>query len=72
MRQHQPLFRPADNNPLSRVASSKQAYHTADLRQEEAYVAGDPAIIAMVDRAGARSLVNVPMLKDDELPRKWF
>ncbi len=67
LRRHEPVIRPSPDAPLGRVAATKQVVHVADLREEEAYAAAGPGIVAMVDRAGARSLVNVPMLKDDEL-----
>ena len=37
-----------------------------DLREEPAYLAGDPVPVAAVEVAGCRTLVIVPMLKDDE------
>ena len=67
LRRHEPVIRPSPDAPLGRVAATKQVVHVTDLRQEEAYAAAAPGIVAMVDLAGARSLVNVPMLKDDEL-----
>ncbi len=53
MRLREPLFRPAENNPLGRLALTKQVFQTADLREEDSYREGDPAIVAMVERAGA-------------------
>src|SRR5262249_17656467 len=35
--------------------------------QELAYKQGDPAAVSIVERAGARTFLLVPMLKDDEL-----
>ena len=67
MRLREPLFRPAENNPLGRLALTKQVFQTADLREEDSYREGDPAIVAMVERVGARSILNVPMLKDQKL-----
>jgi signal transduction histidine kinase len=67
MRLREPLFRPAENNPLGRLALTKQVFQTADLREEDSYREGDPAIVAMVERGGARSILNVPMLKDQKL-----
>jgi signal transduction histidine kinase len=67
MRLREPLFRPAENNPLGRLALTKQVLQTADLREEDAYREGDPAIVAMVEHAGARSILNVPMLMDQKL-----
>jgi two-component system, NtrC family, sensor kinase len=41
--------------------------HIADLRTNEGYLEGDPSIVALSDRAGARTFVVVPMLKDAKL-----
>jgi two-component system, NtrC family, sensor kinase len=62
-----PVFRPSPDVPLGRVAATKQVVHVADVAREPSYAAGDPAIVPLVDVAGARSLVVVPMLKDNEL-----
>ena len=36
-------------------------------RNSPAYLAGDPTVVGMADIAGARTIVIVPMLKEDEL-----
>ena len=38
-----------------------------DLAAEQAYLERDPAVVAVVEKAGARSIIAVPMLKEDEL-----
>src|SRR5262245_29774719 len=50
---------------LGQMARTKQAVHIADLRAEEAQ--RDPLRVAAVELAGARTVLVVPMLKDDEL-----
>jgi GAF domain-containing protein len=54
-------------NPLSRMVISKEPVHVADLRTEQAYLDRDPRIVAMIEDAGARTLLDVPMLKDGDL-----
>src|SRR5262245_3403800 len=54
------------HNPLSRMVVSKEPVHVADLRTEQAYLDRDPRIVAMVEDAGARTLLDVPMLKDGD------
>jgi len=49
--------------PLSRVAATRKRTHIADLRQDAAYKAGFPPLVALVDKGGARTLLIVPMLK---------
>ena len=53
--------------PLARVAETKQRVHVADLRQDVAYKAGFAPLVTLVDRGGARTLLIVPMLKEDTL-----
>src|SRR5262245_21243711 len=52
---------------LGQMARTKQAVHIADLRAEDAYAERDPLRVAAVELAGARTVLVVPMLKDDEL-----
>jgi len=53
-------FRPAPGTPLERLMRTKQVHHTADAAAES--VPGDAA-----KYGGARSIIRVPMLKDDAL-----
>ncbi len=62
-----PIIKPEPRHPLARVAASKQALQIADLRTETLYLEKDPSFIAMGDFAGARTLVIVPMLKENDL-----
>ena len=41
--------------------------HIVDVTQEPAYLERDPLFVAQVELAGGRTLLVVPMLKDDEL-----
>jgi GAF domain-containing protein len=53
--------------PVARVARTNKVVHIADATLEQGYVERDPRWIEFVDLAGARSLVAVPMLKENEL-----
>jgi signal transduction histidine kinase len=53
--------------PLERLTHSKNFLHIHDLRADEGYLSGNPRIKALVESAGARTHLVVPMLKDDEL-----
>jgi signal transduction histidine kinase len=66
LRQKSPL-RPHPESGLASVARTHQVAHIHDLRQGAAYLAKDPIVVAMSDLAGARTIVVVPMLKEDEL-----
>ena len=58
--------RPADA-ASARVARTRQPVHIADMRAEPAYLEGDPLASPPSMSAGIRTLLAVPMLKDDEL-----
>ena len=66
-RQHEPLVRPGPKDPLRRVIESKQPIHIKDLRTELAYLDREPSIIPIVEVAGARTILVVPMLKEGRL-----
>ena len=53
--------------PLGRAAITKRPVHVSDVRSDPAYIDGFPGIVAVVDLGGARTLVQVPMLKEDML-----
>ena len=53
--------------PLGRLALTKQLVHVADIRDEPAYAKGFRPFVRLADIGGARTLVVVPMLKDNEL-----
>jgi GAF domain-containing protein len=59
--------RPGPGTALSRVVETKQTIHIADVKQEPAYIKGEPVFLAAVSLGGFRTLIVVPMLKDSEL-----
>jgi GAF domain-containing protein len=65
----EPVVRMKDHSdvPLFRVLKDKHVLHIPDLRQDESYLAGNHRIVSLVDTAGARTLLNVPMLKENEI-----
>jgi signal transduction histidine kinase len=66
-RAQNPFIRPGPGTAVGRVARSKQVVHLDDIKAEPSYAAGDPVRVASVDLGGARTLVAVPMLKENEL-----
>jgi PAS domain S-box-containing protein len=60
-------FRPHAESGLARVARTKEIVQIADLRTEPPYLEGDPPVVAIVDVAGARTILIAPMLKENEL-----
>src|SRR5262249_50048300 len=67
MAQREPLFRPSPLTPLARVVGTKQLVHIVDYTQEPAYKQRYADAVRVVELAGVRSLVVVPMLKEAEL-----
>ena len=55
------------HNLLTRVVTTKQPVHSSDLTKERAYIDGNPRYVALVETVGARSLLVVPMIKNQEL-----
>ena len=67
----EPLFSPAPRQCLGRVARTKQVMHVPNLLVDRPYRKRDPRLVAAVDSGGCRTLLSVPMLKDDELRRDY-
>jgi signal transduction histidine kinase len=69
LRRREPIFHPNPTllTPLGRIARTKQLVQVTDCRAEQAYIQGDPGFVALVDLAGARTILVVPILRDDEL-----
>src|SRR5258707_595512 len=66
-RWREPVIHPGPGTGLGRVARTKQLIHIADLASEQAYIEREPSRVALVELAGARTYLMVPMLKDNEL-----
>ena len=66
-RRRDPLFRPWPDAPLGRLSVTKRAVHIADIKTIPSYVEGNPHIVAAVDLGGYRTVLSIPMLKNDEL-----
>jgi transcriptional regulator with GAF, ATPase, and Fis domain len=49
------------------VSRTRQVVHIDDLRTTEPYLEGNRAVRSLADLGGARTLVTVPMLKENEL-----
>src|SRR5262249_36407775 len=53
--------------PLARVAQSKEVLHIRDLAADQAYIERDPRIVAVVELGGYRTVLWVPMRKEEWL-----
>ena len=62
------VHRPASLNPYFRpIVETRQTVHIVDVKTEPAYVDGAPIFVAAVNLGGYRTVVSVPMFKENEL-----
>ncbi len=61
-RRREPIVRPRPGSDLDQLRETKKIIHTADIVADR-----NAATSAIVKLAGARTFLNVPMVKDDEL-----
>ena len=59
--------RPGPHNPITRVIKTSQVLHIVDYRTDQAYLGHDTLAVAGVEIGGIRTLLVVPMIRDDEL-----
>jgi two-component system, NtrC family, sensor kinase len=62
-----PLNRLNPITPIGRVVQSRQIVHIADYRTDQAYLDRDPLTVAGIELGGIRTLLVVPMIKNDAL-----
>ena len=61
------VLRPESDLPLARLARSKQVVHVLDARTEPGYLRRYPPFLPLIDMGGARTLLLVPVVKEDVL-----
>jgi class 3 adenylate cyclase len=67
LRRRNPMIDPHPKSALARLVATRQVVHIADILEDQGYLAGAPNSVAIFETAGARTLVLVPMLKDNEV-----
>jgi two-component system, NtrC family, sensor kinase len=60
-------FRPGPETPTGRMVATKSVTRVADLALEPGYVERDPLFVEGVEVGGIRTLLSVPMVKENEL-----
>jgi signal transduction histidine kinase len=60
-------FRAESKTVMGRLIRTKQVVHVTDLMAEQVYVERAPGAVAAVELGGVRTLLVVPMLKEQEL-----
>jgi two-component system, NtrC family, sensor kinase len=67
-RRRSPVIRPFSVPLLARIVRDKPVSHITDAAKEESYInRSDPNVVAAVELGGARTVLAVPMLKENEL-----
>jgi GAF domain-containing protein len=61
------LLQPPPDAPLGQVAITKQVAHIADIRTNRSYVERHPFVVDAAELGNFRTVLSVPMLRDDEL-----
>jgi two-component system NtrC family sensor kinase len=61
------VIRPHPESGLSAVQRTRKSVYIADIRKEPPYVEGNANVRALADLGGARTIIIVPMLRDNEL-----
>ena len=62
-----PLNRVSPLTPIGRVIQSRQLVHLADYRTDQSYLDRDPITVAAIELGSIRTLLVVPMIKNDAL-----
>src|SRR6266436_3230086 len=65
-RKRAPL-RPAPDTSIGQAARTKRVAHVLDSMERESYRRRDPFVVAGAELGGYRTIVSVPMLKEDKL-----
>jgi two-component system, NtrC family, sensor kinase len=62
-----PVIYPPPIDPLGRLIETRKLVHVVDVKREEAFLTGFPPIIELVELGGARTLLLVPMLRENDM-----
>jgi signal transduction histidine kinase len=68
----QSAHRPHRHSAHGRVLATKSLIHIADLATDQAYLERNPPTVAVVEVAGVRTILVVPLWKDNELIGSFF
>src|SRR5215475_5183674 len=66
-RHRPPLNRVSPLTPVGRIIQSRQLVHLTDYRTDQSYLDRDPMTVAAIELGGIRTLLVVPMIKNDAL-----
>jgi len=60
-------YRPEEHSASGRMLAARRFIHIPDLAADRAYIERNPPTVVVVERAGVRTTLAVPMFKDSEL-----
>ena len=60
-------IRPGGKNPLGQMIATKKLVHTLDMAATESYADREPVTVAAVELGSVRTLLAVPMVKENQL-----
>ena len=60
-------YRPGPNSPPARLVRTRAVVHVHDLAADPSYLERDPGVAAFAELCGSRTVLLVPMLKEDDL-----
>src|SRR5262249_56395852 len=63
----EPVLDAPAGTAFAQNVATKRTVHTPDITLEKGYIDRNPIIVASVELAGFRTVLAVPMLKDDKL-----
>ena len=66
-RRREPVFHPPPGTGLAQIVATKRTVHEPDMTLDKGYVDRNPIVVAAVELGGFRTVLAVPMLKDDNL-----
>src|SRR5262249_25468612 len=67
LRRREPVIHPGPENIMGQMMINKQVIQIEDAKADKAYIEGNAIRRANTDLAGARTILAVPMLKENEL-----
>jgi two-component system, NtrC family, sensor kinase len=66
-RRREPVFHPPPGTGLAQIVATKRTVQQPDITLDKGYVDRNPIVVAAVELGGFRTVLTVPMLKDDNL-----
>jgi two-component system, NtrC family, sensor kinase len=66
-RRREPEFHPPPGSGFAEIVATRRTVHTPDIMLQKGYVDRNPLVVSSVETTGCRTVLVVPLLKDEEL-----